>query len=41
MLSSAIQERIEVNLHNGIEIDESYFVPTRVRGKRGRGAGSK
>jgi transposase len=41
MLKSAIQERLEVNMRNGIDIDESYFVPTRVRGKRGRGAGSK
>jgi transposase-like protein len=41
MLKSAIQERLEVNMRNGIEIDESYFGPTRVRGKRGRGTGSK
>lgn len=41
ILNSAIQERLEVNLYNGIEIDESYFGPTRVRGKRGRGAGGK
>jgi transposase len=41
ILSSAIEERLEVNLHNGIEIDESYFGPTKVRGKRGRGTGSK
>jgi transposase-like protein len=37
----AIEERFEVNLNNGIELDESYFGPTRVRGKRGRGASSK
>jgi len=34
MLSSVIQERLEINLQNGIEIDENYFWPTRVRGKR-------
>lgn len=28
-------------LEGEIEIDESYFGPTRVRGKRGRGAGDK
>jgi hypothetical protein len=41
MLKNAIQERLEVNIRNGIEIDERYFVPIRVWGKRGRGAGSK
>jgi len=41
ILNNAIEERIQVNLFNGIEIDESYFGPTRVRGKRGRGAGNK
>jgi len=38
---SAINEREDVNLSNGIEADESYFGPKRVRGKRGRGAGRK
>ncbi|MFH1543038.1 MAG: IS1595 family transposase [Patescibacteria group bacterium] len=37
----AVRERKEMKLGNGIEIDESYFGPRRVRGKRGRGAGSK
>lgn len=37
----AVKERKEMKLGNGIEIDESYFGPRRVRGKRGRGAGSK
>lgn len=37
----AIKERISVGLKNGIEIDESYFGPKRVRGKRGRGAARK
>lgn len=37
----AVREREEVSLSNGIEIDESYFGPKRVRGKRGRGAGRK
>ena len=38
---SAIQERHRINLNNGIEADESYFGPKRVRGKRGRGASKK
>ena len=38
---SAIKEREEINLKNGIEADESYFGPRRVRGKRGRGASKK
>lgn len=37
----ALIERNHVGLKNGIEIDESYFGPKRVRGKRGRGAGHK
>jgi len=44
-----LRERIVVELENDhnnpftgdVEIDESYFGPTRVRGKRGRGAGRK
>jgi len=39
--SSALRERYEVELSNGIEVDESYFGPKRVRGKRGRGARGK
>jgi transposase-like protein len=39
--SSALKERISVHLDNGIEADESYFGPRRVRGKRGRGARGK
>lgn len=39
--NSAVLERKEANLKNGIEVDESYFGPNRVRGKRGRGAGGK
>jgi transposase len=38
---SAQSEREMISLHNGIEVDESYFGPKRVRGKRGRGAGRK
>jgi len=38
---AATKERKAINLGNGIEIDESYFGPTRVRGKRGRGASKK
>ncbi|MCB9802017.1 MAG: IS1595 family transposase [Pseudomonadales bacterium] len=34
-------ERKVCNFKNGIELDESYFGPRRVRGKRGRGAGRK
>ncbi|MBU2592019.1 MAG: IS1595 family transposase [Patescibacteria group bacterium] len=41
ILIDAIQERLKANLKNGIEVDESYFGPKRVRGKRGRGAGKK
>lgn len=38
-----LTDECEKNMHqNGdIEIDESYFGPTRIRGKRGRGAGGK
>jgi transposase-like protein len=39
--ASGLKERKEANLTNGIEIDESYFGAKRIRGKRGRGAGSK
>lgn len=38
---AATKERLSVNLKNGIELDESYFGPTRIRGKRGRGANGK
>jgi len=31
----------EAKLVGDVEVDESYFGPTRVRGKRGRGAGNK
>lgn len=41
ILESAIDERKEAKLENGIEIDESYFGARRVRGKRGRGASGK
>jgi transposase-like protein len=41
IIKESITERASVNLSNGIELDESYFGPTRVRGKRGRGAGNK
>lgn len=33
--------RVPVELQGTVEVDESYFGPRRVRGKRGRGAGSK
>jgi len=38
---NAQEERENISLRNGVEIDESYFGPKRVRGKRGRGAGRK
>jgi transposase len=38
---AALNERQLVKLGNGIEVDESYFGPRRVRGKRGRGARGK
>src|SRR5687768_3356297 len=41
MFTAALEERHLIQLHNGIEVDESYFGPRRVRGKRGRGAGNK
>lgn len=41
ILRSAIYERKEERLGNGVEIDESYFGARRVKGKRGRGAGGK
>ena len=31
----------ESPFHGVVELDESYFGPRRVKGKRGRGAGSK
>ena len=37
----ALNERQNLQIENGIEIDESYFGPRRVRGKGGRGAGKK
>lgn len=43
----AIRQRIaraceqDTPLRNTVEVDESYFGPRRVKGKRGRGAGSK
>lgn len=41
ILAAALKEREERDLCNGIELDESYFGPRRVRGKRGRGASKK
>ena len=36
------KQSLKIKKFNGeVEIDESYFGPTRVRGKRGRGAGEK
>ena len=41
LLADALSERNHLDLKNGIEVDESYFGPNRIRGKRGRGAGKK
>ena len=41
IIQAAKKERAGIQLSNGVEIDESYFGPRRVRGKRGRGAGKK
>ncbi len=41
IINDALKERKAVKLGNGIELDESYFGPKRVRGKRGRGASHK
>jgi len=41
VVNSAFIERQESQIENGIEIDESYFGPKRVKGRRGRGAGRK
>jgi len=41
LYEQAHAERRVCNFRNGIELDESYFGPRRVRGKRGRGAGRK
>jgi len=37
----AVEEREDFAIRNGVEVDESYFGPKRVRGKRGRGASKK
>lgn len=39
--TEALRERNNADLSNGVEVDESYFGPQRVKGKRGRGAGKK
>jgi len=41
IIQDSIKERDKYQIGNGIEVDESYFGPKRVRGKRGRGAGRK
>ena len=41
IIQEAIKERARIKLKDGIEIDESYFGPKRIRGKKGRGAGRK
>ena len=41
IIQDALKDRKRASLGNGVEIDESYFGPKRVRGRRGRGPGSK
>jgi len=41
IIKDALKERSLVDLGNGVEIDESYFGPKRIRGKRERGASKK
>ena len=41
VVKEALEERKKSQITNGIEIDESYFGPRRVRGKSGREAGKK
>lgn len=41
LITQAIAEREMEMISNGVEVDESYFGPRRVKGKRGRGAKSK
>jgi len=41
IIEAALVDRAVYSIGNGIEADESYFGPKRVRGKRGRGAGRK
>lgn len=41
LVVEAWNDRTQFKVGNGVEVDESYFGPKRVRGKRGRGAGRK
>jgi transposase len=41
VIVSALEERHDLQISNGVEVDESYFGARRVRGKRGRGSGKK
>lgn len=41
VVHAAWHERNQYQIGNGVEVDESYFGPRRVRGKRGRGARKK
>ncbi len=41
VITTAVLERQQEKITNGVEIDESYFGPRRQRGKRGRGATRK
>lgn len=41
IVQDAWRERDLYQIGNGVEVDESYFGPRRVRGRRGRGASKK
>lgn len=41
LVEEDLRERQDFSVGNGVEADESYFGPRRVRGRRGRGAGRK
>lgn len=41
IVADAWRQRHQYQIENGVEVDESYFGPKRVRGRRGRGAGRK
>ena len=41
LIEDALLERQREQIGNGVEIDESYFDPKRIRGRRGRGASKK
>ncbi|GEM_PF-5751822 len=40
IIKAVLKEREEVKLGNGVEIDEAYFGPSRIKGKKGREEGN-